>query len=58
VSDTGATANRQAVIQEAVDRSEALDMARLAISNILIRLGSKQSTTRHQTGLPFIREAW
>ena len=32
VPDTGAAANRQAVLQEAVERSEALDMARLALT--------------------------
>ena len=32
VPDTGAAANRQAVIQEAVERSEALDIARLALT--------------------------
>ena len=30
--DTGAAANRQAVIQQAVERSEVLDMARLALT--------------------------
>ena len=32
VPDTGAAANRQAVIQQAVERSEAVDMARLALT--------------------------
>jgi hypothetical protein len=32
VPETGAAANRAAVIQEAVERSEALDMARLALT--------------------------
>jgi hypothetical protein len=32
VPETGAAANREAVIQEAVERSEALDMARLALT--------------------------
>ena len=32
VPDTGAAANRQAVIQQAVERSDALDMARLALT--------------------------
>ena len=32
VPNTGAAANRQAVIQQAVERSEALDMARLALT--------------------------
>jgi hypothetical protein len=32
VPETGAAANRQAVIQAAVERSEALDMARLALT--------------------------
>ncbi|MFN2244433.1 MAG: hypothetical protein ACK2U2_19225 [Anaerolineae bacterium] len=32
VPDTGAAANRQAVIQQAVERSEALDIARLALT--------------------------
>jgi hypothetical protein len=32
VPDTGAAANRQTVIQQAVERSEALDMARLALT--------------------------
>jgi hypothetical protein len=32
VPDTGVAANRQAVIQQAVERSEALDMARLALT--------------------------
>ena len=32
VPDTGAAANRQAAIQQAVERSEALDMVRLALT--------------------------
>jgi hypothetical protein len=32
VPDTGAAAVRQAVLQQAVERSEALDMARLALT--------------------------
>jgi hypothetical protein len=32
VPDTGAAAVRQAVIQQAVERSEALDIARLALT--------------------------
>jgi hypothetical protein len=32
VPDTGAAANRQAVLQQAVERSEVLDMARLALT--------------------------
>ena len=32
VPDTGAAADRHAVIQQAVERSEALDMARLALT--------------------------
>ncbi|MEJ2211855.1 MAG: hypothetical protein P8129_22850 [Anaerolineae bacterium] len=32
VPETGAAANRQAVIQQAVERSEVLDMARLALT--------------------------
>jgi len=32
VPDTGAAANRQAVLQQAVERSEALDMVRLALT--------------------------